>query len=403
MIGGRASCGNPCYKVAMKTSGLLCAVLCCVVSCTTPPDAPGPADLSASPGDAAGPGCAGATALPLPADPAQAGPWPVGARTVAIGRLTVEVFYPARPTSEQGRAAVIYDIREHLPRSEQAKIPDAKNPWQRCACYRDLPLDDGHGPYPVVLFIHGTAGFRTQSLAQLTHLASRGFVVLAADHPGLMLADVLAPLCPGAQAGTRDLAGDVKAVLAELRRGGALAFVAGHGDGRRLGLVGHSAGGAAVAGLADQPGVRAVVSWSAGSKVQAGPDLRASLYLGGKSDKVVSFTSVQAGYQASAPPKQLVGIEGAGHLVVTELCSLRNASGENILTVAKNAGVCGAGLAGLLFDCTAPLPDERGRVIVAHATTAMLEGILSCGAPGAAGLAGLRASYPEVSVLDEQL
>ena len=87
---------------------------------------------------------------------------------------------------------MVYDLREHLPKSEQGKISDSKNPWQACSCYRDLPIDEGHGPYPVLVFVHGTAGFRTQSLSQLTHLASRGFVVLAADHPGLMLADILA-------------------------------------------------------------------------------------------------------------------------------------------------------------------------------------------------------------------
>ena len=404
-----------CYKRRMKTVRIL-ALLPWLLSCSAAvtPDtrdvastadlaAPaGPADGAAGPSDSS---CAGTHLLSRPADPAQSGPWPVGARTVTIGRLTVEVFYPAKPQSEQGTPAVVYDLREHMPKSERGKISDAKNPWQQCSCHRDLPVDEGHGPYPVLVFIHGTAGFRTQSLSQLTHLASRGFVVLAADHPGLMLADILAAVCPGTKAGMRDLSGDVMAMLAELRRGGALAFMSGHADPTRIGLVGHSAGGAAVAELGDQLSVQAVVSWAAGTPVHKGPDLRASLFVGGKSDKVVKFSSVQAGYLSSGAPKQLVGVDGAGHLMVTELCSLHNPDGENILTVAKDAGICGAGLAGLLFDCSAPLPDARGTLIVEHATTTMLEGILTCGVAtptGLTGLLGLRGRFTEVSVLDEQ-
>ena len=45
-----------------------------------------------------------------------------------------------------------------------------------------------------VVFVHGTASFRTQSLTQMTHWASRGFVVLAADHPKIRLKDLLANL-----------------------------------------------------------------------------------------------------------------------------------------------------------------------------------------------------------------
>jgi pimeloyl-ACP methyl ester carboxylesterase len=321
-----------------------------------------------------------------------------------VGRLTVEAFYPARVGSELAVPAAVYDIREHLPASQRAKISDAKNPLQKCSCYRDLPLDEQHGPYPLVLFIHGTAGFRTQSLAQLTHLASRGFVVVAADHPGLMLADALSLVCPGQPAGKRDLAGDATAVLAAVQAGGEqLAFLTGHVDLARVGLVGHSAGGATVADIADRTGVQVVVPWAAGTAVKKGPDFRSALFIGGLTDKVVPFSAVKTGYNASPAPRRLVGIDKAGHLVMTELCSLKNAEGDNILQVAKQAGVCGAGLAGQLFDCSSGyLPDERGRDLVAHATTAVLEATLQCGGD-APGLLGLRARYPEVAELEEQL
>ncbi|MFT3776599.1 MAG: hypothetical protein QM820_65505 [Minicystis sp.] len=135
--------------------------------------------------------CEGRKLLRVPDDPAQAGPWPVGAQTITVEGYTTEVWYPAVIGSEEGKDKARYDVRKQLPDADQAKIPDSDNPWQDCNCYRDLPLDGAHGPYPPVLFVHGTAGFRTQSLTFMTHWASRGFVVLAADHPGMMLKDIL--------------------------------------------------------------------------------------------------------------------------------------------------------------------------------------------------------------------
>lgn len=82
-----------------------------------------------------------------------------------------------------------------LPDSEQGKIPDDDAPRIVGEAYRDLPIDADFGPYPVIVFVHGTAGYRYTSLPQMTHWASRGFVVLAADHPGLNLQDLLITAC----------------------------------------------------------------------------------------------------------------------------------------------------------------------------------------------------------------
>ncbi|HEX9104448.1 MAG TPA: hypothetical protein VF997_19690, partial [Polyangia bacterium] len=98
-----------------------------------------------------------------------------------LAGLTTEVWYPAKLGSDAGKSKIVYDIREHLPPADAAKIPDSDNPPQDCDCFRDLPIDDGHGPYPLVVFIHGTAAFRTQSLTFMTHWASRGFIVVSAD------------------------------------------------------------------------------------------------------------------------------------------------------------------------------------------------------------------------------
>lgn len=347
-------------------------------------------------------GCAGTSLLAVPSHTAQRGPWPVGASTAQVGALTVEVWYPATFGSDAGQSAIRYDIREQLPPSEQATIPNADNPWQDCDCYRDLPIDTSHGPYPVVVFIHGTAGFRTQSLAQMTHWASRGFVVVAADHPGLKLADMLSFLCPDQASGDRDLAGNVDAILEALGTPtGQLAFLADRLDMQRIAVTGHSAGGGGAASVAARPGVKVVIPMAAGPTLPAGDAI--SLFMGAESDTVVSYDSVRSGYDASPSPKRFVGIGNTGHLAFSQLCELRNAQGKDLVTVAQDYNVCGAFLANSLFDCNEEyIAGSIATEIVNYATSAALESELHC-SDAADNFANLLDNYPQVISLDESL
>lgn len=346
------------------------------------------------------PGCGESRFLPVPEDTSLPGPWPVGARTASVAGRTVEVWYPAEPGSELGVEAARYDIRAALPESEQGKVPDADAPFQACACRRDLPLDAAHGPYPVVVFVHGTAGFRSQSLEHVTHWASRGFVVVAADHPGLWLKDLLGSLCGGPTV-AQDLAADLEAVIAGLAApAGDLEFLAGHLDAARLGMAGHSAGGGAIAGFG---GAAQVLIPMAAGGVQPGEALRSTLVLGAQSDQVVAYSQQQSGYASSPAPKRLVGIAGAGHLAFSSLCSLKNAAGEDFLQIAEANAVCGAQLAGALFDCDPTYtPDATGWAIVHAASSAALEETLRCRDVSAV-FAGLQSTYPEVGELQESL
>lgn len=346
------------------------------------------------------PGCDGGGFLPVPEDTSLRGPWPVGARTVTVGGLTAEVWYPAAVGSEAGAEKIRYDIRGGLPDSEQAKVSDADNPWQDCDCYRDLPLDEGHGPYPAVVFVHGTAGFRSQSLEFMEHWASRGFVVIAADHPGLWLKDLLGQLC-GLPAVSQDLQGDIAALVAGLQApAGDLAFLAGHVDGGRIGMAGHSAGGAAIQ---KQGGVARVLMPMALGGVEAGAALESTLIFGALSDQVVAYSMQQQGYASSPAPKRLIGIENAGHLTFSSLCALKNANGQDFLEIAAANGVCGAQFAGALFDCDpAYLPAEDGWDIVRDASAAALESVLRC-SDAAGNFAGLQAKYPAIAEYQEAL
>lgn len=368
-----------------------------------PPTTSDASETSSEPTTAGGtevPGCAGGSFLPVPKDTSLPGPWPVGARTVAVGSLTVEVWYPAEPGSDAGQDKIRYDIRDGLPEADQGKVSDADNPWQDCECHRDLPLDADHGPYPAVIFIHGTAGFRSQSLEHMVHWASRGFVVLAADHPGLWLKDLLGSLC-GAPNVPQDLAGDVGAIVAAIQApSGDLEFLADHVDAGRLAMAGHSAGGNAIAG---QGGAAKVLIPMAAGGVQAGAALESTLILGALADKVVAYTGQQSGYEDSPAPKRLVGIDAAGHLAFSSLCSLKNAQGQDFLQIAEQNDVCGAQFAGFLFDCSPDYtPDPTSWEIAQYASSAVLESVLRC-TDAADNFAELQAKFPAVAEYQESL
>ncbi len=344
--------------------------------------------------------CEGVALLPRPADPAVRGPWAVGARTVDLDGLTVEVWYPAA-APPAGTDPVVYDIREALPESEQDKIPDEDNPYQQCDCYRDLPIDDANGPYPVVLFVHGTAGFRSQSLPHMVHWASRGFVVMAADHPGLWLADLLGLAC-GQPMRAQDLPGDLATMLSAVRgETGGLEDFGDRLDATRIGAAGHSAGGNAVSMLGDEAQV--IIPMAAGG-VTDGSAVTSRLILAALSDTVVPFASQSSGYDSASARKRLVGIANTGHLAFSELCSLQNAAGDNIVEVGVQYDVCGTQLAGGLFQCDETFtPDPESWDIIHFASSAVLEETLHCEPNAVAPLEFIQGTYPVVLDFREQL
>lgn len=348
-------------------------------------------------------GCDGAALLSKPSDPDERGPWPVGARTVTVGRLQAEVWYPARRGSETGQPRARYDLRASLNASQRDVIPDADNPWQDCDCHRDLPLDDAHGPYPAVVFVHGTAAFRHQSLTHVTQWASRGFVVIAADHPGLILGDVLTMVCPDTPTGARDLAGDVAALVAALGApAGDLAFLAGRVDAGRLALAGHSAGAAAAAASSGLPGVQVVLSL-AGNQPATGAGLARTVFLAANRDDIVSPAASRDAWSRSSTPRHFVTIHGTGHLAFSDLCETKNAAGQNLLQIGEQYQLCGVAAAGLLFDCNpAFIPAADAWDIIDFATTRALEQMLHCATDGP-GLDRIDALYEHVAGYEEAL
>ncbi len=331
-----------------------------------------------------------------PADKSARGPWAVGVKRATVSGLMVDVWYPAVPGSEVDREKVNYDVREDLPPEQAAKISDADAPKQPCDCVRDLPIDTAHGPYPLVIFIHGTAGFKTQNLDNAVHWASHGFVVMAANHPGLTIASFVGG------GGVQDLRGNVEAEIAGITAAaGELAMFAGRVDTARIGLAGHSAGGNGVAGLGNLPGVKVIIPMSSGAAT-TGASVESSLFVSGGADGLVSLARVADGYASTAARrhKRFVGITGAGHTGVTSLCGIRNREGKSILDVAKASRVLTgpiAFFADTLFDCTKnTTPASELLAIVNEVTTATLQETLQCDASGTTDLQTIASKYSKV-------
>lgn len=276
--------------------------------------------------------CAGAKLLPSPDDLATRGPWPVGVRTVEVGALRVEVWYPARPGSEQGGAPVRYDPRDSMPASEATKIPDTAAAWLACDCVRDLPVDTAHGPYPVIVFLHGAASFRFQSAFLATHWASRGFVTIAPELPGVGLRAIL-----GGEPTKFPLSApsDLVAVIAQRPASSdPFAFVRPQ-LGPRFAVVGHSLGAVLATTLGDRPEIAVRIAL-AGTLDRNGTGSR--LVITGETDGIAPPNRAPDRLAELPAPARAAIVRGAGHLAFTDLCLLGADRGGS-LAIARAHGV----------------------------------------------------------------
>jgi predicted dienelactone hydrolase len=354
-------------------------------------------------------GCGSAKLLQVPADTSAAGPWPVGVKTIQLsmtgGSRPVEVWYPAQVGSNSGMSQATYNVEDYLPNGQASKIPASANKLGTCSCYRDLPIDTSHGPYPAVIFLHGTGSFRTASLTTMTQWASRGFVVVATDHAGLFLTDFLVTVslggCTGGTGvgyGSQNLSADVDAMIAALtNKTGGFSFLGSSVDMSRIGISGHSQGAQNAAQFSTKPNVAVDMPLAdlGGTPPSATAALKSVLIVAGTSDSVVPFSSDMSAYTGAPSPKRLVGITGGDHLDVTDLCWETNSSGQTAIQVANQYGVCGAGTLAALAKCGTLSPATIGPQIVNYVTTAALEETLHCQNRDAA-FSGLQSKYSQV-------
>jgi predicted dienelactone hydrolase len=330
---------------------------------------------------------------------AQPGPFPVGVVELTGGEVPITVFYPALH-DEAGKLKATYDLRDWLPPAEAAKVAQA-HPFTMEAYAGVAPADPDGGPYPLVVFSHGLAGYRLQSTFLTTHLASWGFVVAAVEHPSRDLtaafSDLGALTSSLGAAESPDVAQVIGAIdqvqAAASADTGPLAGLAV--ETTKVGAVGHSAGGfAAYGAAATDPRIVTYVALASPAGGSFGstpttvapvpPPDKPSMLIAGSADAIAPVARVQAAYDALPSPKTLAVIDGVTHLGFMDICTVTPPGQPNVLQVAKDAGVAVPDLILRLFadGCdpkyTAP---ERAWPAINALTTAQLRGALGLDDP----------------------
>ncbi|MDB4976900.1 MAG: Alpha/beta hydrolase family protein [Myxococcaceae bacterium] len=282
-------------------------------------------------------------------DPFSRGPYPVGVRSAALhdasrgGRqVELELWYPAAQVhtgqdispQTQDRYSVFGSVRV-----TQEAVRDAAA--DQLARKQDFPL---------IVFSHGMAGHRRQSTFFCTQLASHGYVVVAPDHGGNTIADLIGLAM---RVRSQELPSDLEELVAgyvfdrprdvelilDAAEAGALALPLPI-DGARVAVAGHSFGGftALVCAARDSRVVSALALAPAGG---AGPLSTAALskeltldfasrhvaclYLALERDTLLPLAGVEQLYRRTPPPARMFTLPNSDHM---HFCDRAEASHE---------------------------------------------------------------------------
>lgn len=250
---------------------------------------------------------------------------PVGVTTLELGGTRAEVWYPATDRDAEEEPDRL-DIYRWVPDNVQERLGELDLADPSTGAIRDARLRVPLEPYPVVIFSHGFGGMRLQSFDLTTHLASRGFVVISADHRGRNLADqlpcIFAPALEGCNLGfgQEDPAPpDIDAAVAWAIEANESGMFAEALDLENLGLAGHSAGGgstAAVGGVDER--FTALLPMAGGAAIEREVP---TLFMSGTCDGIVEHDRVVQA-KLDTEGARLITVRGAGHLAFSDLCAL---------------------------------------------------------------------------------
>ena len=257
-------------------------------------------------------------------DPFARGAFSVGVRSGAIvddardRRLLYEVWYPAT-----------------LRRGEQER-DSFTMPGRPTASSQQAIRDAAIRPaaYPLIAYAHSSYGDRRQSSFLTTHLASHGYIVVAADHTGNTASDFFARQgAPAITPEERDafiarMIGDRVPDLRVLidRAIDGLGEISSLVDPDRIGLAGWSFGGWSVLATPEQDDrAKAIVAMApAGSREPlpgiipatltfAWPQEIATLVLTGDTDRFTPLAGVRDVFARAPHPKRMYVLRGADH------------------------------------------------------------------------------------------
>lgn len=225
-----------------------------------------------------------ATLFPVPELPVPSGPLEIGTVTVELEhpelreeygprpggrrRIATQVWYPANDVERAAREPWIGDVDVvGSALADHVGVPGFlfnSARYTESHSHPDAAVDEGG--FPLVVYSHGWAEFRTASLPQIENLVSQGYVVIAVDHPYVAVAtevegepvyldpDALGGPDADAQAKAEaeaavigTLAADLGLVLDEVDEGveGAYGDLSRAIDAGMVGVWGHGLGGGA--------------------------------------------------------------------------------------------------------------------------------------------------------------
>jgi predicted dienelactone hydrolase len=239
-------------------------------------------------------------------DPRARGPYNVGVRTVPYTKDSV-----VSPGTPRALDTVIW----YPTTADAAPINNA------LGGVVDAPVDVSGGPYPLLMFSHGSCGYPAQSTFLTPLIASYGYVVAAPPHPGNTIFEF--PNCAaGIGASFQERPQDIIFVTDELLAANADAtspFFAAI-DPQRIGMSGHSFGGLTtylVQGIDAR--FRVAVPMAAAAFANSALTVP-SLTMLGAIDSVVNNDANRQAYQNSSAPKLKVEVEHAGHYAFSNGC-----------------------------------------------------------------------------------
>ncbi|MEE3326553.1 MAG: hypothetical protein VX252_04420 [Myxococcota bacterium] len=302
-----------------------------------------------------------------------------------MGDRDLEVFYPAEEGSADGIPPASYDLIDPFPEAVQAFIlvqaPDV-NAAVVIPAYRDLP-GSRSGPFPVIVFSHGSGGFRRAYSKHLAGIASYGFVVISIDHLewGLLARLNLGPAEEDAREASELVLSALALLDTEYQDPDSL--LEGAADTSQVATMGHSAGGFAAfafSGL-DSPDVKTNIGYAT-VPFQTLPEKPVLLLLGAE-DYAITIADTLSAYESLVGEKRYVAVTAAGHNSFTDQCEIIF-DGNDIIAAAQT--IFGAAfpdsLADLARDGCLPenlAPSEFWRV-AQHFTVAHLRQVFSLNA-----------------------
>jgi predicted dienelactone hydrolase len=167
---------------------------------------------------------------------AKKGPYGVGRSTITITDtarnrpLTVDVWYPIAPDAKGTPARYAFLPTIYI---------------DSTVAIADAPVAGSGGPFPLVIYSHGSGGLRYIASYFTENLASHGFVVAAPDHTGNTAVERITNTSAAPEKNALDRPLDVTAVIDGLLTPAddAAKRFSSAIDGKRIGVAGHSAGG----------------------------------------------------------------------------------------------------------------------------------------------------------------